>query len=274
MTISWFHAPSFGSQASTSSSDGMLTLDLIQEEDAPDGCDKSMRVTVDKSPASSNSTPSPSDPQRLSPDSARTSPASAAASSDFQNKSQSLPRQSDIPWERSGGEASGGPGAHTPQPGRKLTTAEKSRCASMDEILSHSEPRGTRRPGMPHCPASAPAASLRPINQLQDLICQKLERTQELLTEVRAGGEKDGGGGVRAEAERLLEEATSTWGQARDVLEEVKELRALCKQLDSSVAGTSVNGGLTTSVSAHSSPTTLGGKLKSPQQTSYRKSLM
>lgn len=264
-------------QASTSSSDGMLTLDLIQEEDAPDACDKSMRITVDKSPASSNSTPSPSDPQRLSPDSARTSPASGAASSDSQNKSQSLPRQSDIPWERSGGESSGGPGgAHTPQPGRKLTAAEKSRCASMDEILSHSETRGSRRPGMPHCPASAPAASLRPINQLQDLICQKLERTQELLTEVRRSGEREGGGSgsVRAEAERLLEEATSTWGQARDVLEEVKELRALCKQLDSSVAGTSANGGLTTSVSAHSSPTTLGGKLKSPQQTNYRKSLM
>lgn len=255
----------------------MLTLDLIQEEDAPDACDKSMRITLDKSPASSNSTPSPSDPQRLSPDSARTSPATGAASSDCQNKSQSLPRQSDIPWDCSGGESSGGPGAHTPQPGRKLTTAEKSRCASMDEILSHSEMRGSHRPAMPHCPASAPAASLRPINQLQDLICQKLERTQELLTEVRSSGEKDGGGSgsVRAEAERLLEEATCTWGQARDVLEEVKELRALCKQLDSSVAGTSANGGLTTSVSAHSSPTTLGGgKLKSPQQTNYRKSLM
>lgn len=263
----------------------MLTLDLIQEEDAPDACDKSMRITVDKSPASSNSTPSPSDPQRLSPDSARTSPASGVASPDAQNKSQSLPRQSDIPWERSGGESSGGPGARTPQPGRKLTAAEKSRCASMDEILSHSETRGSRRPGIPHCPASAPAAALRPINQLQDLICQKLERTQELLTEVRSNGEKDGGGvggaasssTARAEAERLLEEATSTWGQARDVLEEVKELRALCKQLDSSVAGAtnSANGGLTTSVSAHSSPTTtLGGKLKSPQQTNYRKSMM
>ncbi|XP_076136360.1 pleckstrin homology domain-containing family O member 1b [Alosa pseudoharengus] len=271
--------------ASTSSSDGMLTLDLIQEEDAPDSCDKSLRITVDKSPGSSSSTPTSSDPQRLNPDSARTSPATGAASSEAQSKSQSLPRHGDIPWECSGGESSGGAGgARTPQTGRKLTPAEKSRCASMDEILSHSETRvgGARRPGMPHCPTSAPAATLRPINQLQDLICQKLERTQELLTEVRSGGagEKDGAGagGVRAEAERLLEEATSTWGQARDVLEEVKELRALCKHLDSSVAGAAVgvsaNGGLTSSVSAHNSPTTLGSKLKSPQQTHYRKSLM
>ncbi|XP_062394289.1 pleckstrin homology domain-containing family O member 1b [Sardina pilchardus] len=289
--------------ASTSSSDGMLTLDLIQEEDAPDSCDKSLRITVDKSPGSSCSTPTPSDPQRLSPASARTSPtagAAAATSSEAQSKSQSLPRQGDIPWECSGGESSGGlGGARTPQTGRKLTPAEKSRCASMDEILSHSETRGggvggagSRRPGMPHCSSSAPAAALRPINQLQDLICQKLERTQELLTEVRSGGaaEKDsgaggggggagaGGGTARAEAERLLEEATSTWGQARDVLEEVKELRALCKHLDSSVAGgaagVSANGGLTSSVSAHNSPTTLGGKLKSPQQSHYRKSMM
>ncbi|XP_012692923.1 pleckstrin homology domain-containing family O member 1b [Clupea harengus] len=263
--------------ASTSNSDGMLTLDLIHEEDAPDSCEKSLRITVDKPTSSSNSTPAASDPQRLSPDSARTS--SASTSWEAQSKSQSLPRQSDIPWDSSGKEPGGGQGARTPQPGRKLTPAEKSRCASMDEILSHSETRAaaaaSRRPAMPHCPASAPAASLQPISQLQDLICQKLERTQELLTEVRGGAEKDDG--VRAEAERLLEEATSTWGQARDVLEEVKELRALCKQLDSSGAGATAacgNGTLTSAASANSSLTTLGGKLKSPQQTHYRKSLM
>lgn len=255
----------------------MLTLDLIHEEDAPDSCEKSLRITVDKPTSSSNSTPAASDPQRLSPDSARTS--SASTSWEAQSKSQSLPRQSDIPWDSSGKEPGGGQGARTPQPGRKLTPAEKSRCASMDEILSHSETRAaaaaSRRPAMPHCPASAPAASLQPISQLQDLICQKLERTQELLTEVRGGAEKDDG--VRAEAERLLEEATSTWGQARDVLEEVKELRALCKQLDSSGAGATAacgNGTLTSAASANSSLTALGGKLKSPQQTHYRKSLM
>ncbi|KAL2084592.1 hypothetical protein ACEWY4_020110 [Coilia grayii] len=258
--------------ASTSNSDGMLTLDLIHEEDAPSSCDKSLRVTVDKSPNSCHSTPTPttSDPQRLSPDSARTTTATASSSSsEAQSKSQSLPRQSDIPWECSGAE---GQGARTPQPGRKLTPAEKNRCASMDEILSHSEIRGSRKPAMPHCSASAPpgASSLHPISQLQDLICQKLERTQELLTEVRGSGADRDSGGARAEAERLLEEATSTWGQARDVLEEVKELRALCKQLDSGTA----NGTLTSSVSASGSPSTPSGKVKSPQQTNYRKSLL
>lgn len=264
----------------------MLTLDLIQEEDLPDG----LRVTVDKSPTSCSSTPAASspDPQRLlSPDSAHNG---TATSGDTHSKSQSLPRQTEAA-------VGAGGGARTPQPGRKLTAAEKSRCASMDEILTHSEPRhhhaigtssstGFRKGGMgmPHCSASAPAASLHPVSQLQELICQKLERTQELLVEVRRGSGGVGGGvgerdsGARAEAERLLEEATSTWGQARDVLEEVKELRALCKQLDSGGGGAAGTANGTLSASASASPITANatpsGKVKSPQQTNYRKSLM
>lgn len=143
---------------------------------------------------------------------------------------------------------------------KKTPTSDKNRCASMDEILTHCETRA-----LPHCSTSAP---VQPISQLQDLITQKLERTQGLLTEVRVQGKGKGSPAgkssspevQRMEAARLLEEAVSTWGQARDVLEEVKELRALYKQLDSASSVTL-------------SPPQ-NGKLNSPQQTNHRKSMM
>ncbi|XP_066539981.1 pleckstrin homology domain-containing family O member 1b [Hoplias malabaricus] len=228
--------------ASTSSSDGMLTLDLIQEEDAPasEGKDyeKNFHLTVNSSV-----------------DSCKLTPGAEATV-----KSQSLPRRSECGWDWSDNQS------QTPKTGKKLTGTEKNRCASMDEILSHSDKRANKK-ALPHCPVSAPAHS---IGQLQALISQKLERTQELLTEVRGPGQSKGkdstsgkgssAEGQRAEAERLLVEAASTWGQARDVLEEVKELRVLYRQLDSA------------------SPTVLSsspsGKQKKQQQTNYRKSMM
>ncbi|KAI4895292.1 hypothetical protein NFI96_011131 [Prochilodus magdalenae] len=222
--------------ASTSSSDGMLTLDLIQEEDvpAPEG-----KLTAN-SCVDSKLLPCP----------------------EATGKSQSLPRKSESAWDWSVSDSQ----SQTPKAGKKLTGAEKNRCASMDEILSHSETRATKKP-IPHCSVSAP---VHPVGHLQELISQKLERTQELLTEVRGpdkGRGKDstpGKGssveGQRAEAERLLEEAASTWGQARDVLEEVKELRVLYRQLDSA-----------SSTALSSSPS---DKLKNQQQTNYRKSMM
>ncbi|XP_066577527.1 pleckstrin homology domain-containing family O member 1 [Amia ocellicauda] len=230
--------------ASTSTSDGMLTLDLIQEEDASSpepqaACEKGYRVDLDKpAPPSSSSKP----------------PGPGGAG---EGKSESLPRKSEISWERTG-EAQG---ARTPQVAKRLCPAEKSRCASLEEILSGSESRAKWA-----CPASP--ATTPPLHQLQDLIAQRLERTQELLAEVK-GRERKGkdsppakgkdSGGSRAEAERLLQEAASTWGQAREVLEEVKELRALYQQMD-------------LSPSAPLSPSQ--GKLKSPQQTHHRKSMM
>ncbi|KAL7874739.1 hypothetical protein SRHO_G00057090 [Serrasalmus rhombeus] len=231
--------------ASTSSSDGMLTLDLIQEEDVPaseekDACEKNFHLTPKSCVDSSKLLPGAEAP----------------------GKSQSLPRKSESAWDWSVSDNQ----SQTPKAGKKLTGAEKNRCASMDEILSHSETRATKRP-IPHCSVSAPT---HPIGHLQELISQKLERTQELLTEVKGpsqGKGKDstpGKGssaeGQRAEAERLLEEAASTWGQARDVLEEVKELRVLYRQLDSA-----------TSTAPCSSPSS---KLKNQQQTNYRKSMM
>ncbi|XP_067094849.1 pleckstrin homology domain-containing family O member 1b isoform X1 [Osmerus mordax] len=269
--------------ASQSSSDGMLTLDLIQEEDGSSPevggiCDRPFRVDKDK--------------LHLTPDCPRSKTdgaLSAMTASEACGKSHSLPRETGVAWEdKQRGEECGGaekPSLHTPQPGKRLTPAEKSRCASMDEILSHSETRATkpRNAGMPHSPASAPTGSLVPISQLQDLISQKLEKTQELLTEVRGiqsegdsaergkakgkdspTGSKGSSEDTRAEAERLLKEAASTWGQAKDVLEEVKELRALYRQLDSP---TSTANGTPSSLSPHTPS-------HSAKQTPYRKSLM
>ncbi|XP_056235961.1 pleckstrin homology domain-containing family O member 1b [Seriola aureovittata] len=214
--------------ASTSSSDGMLTLDLIQEEDAlsqgANSCN-GFRADLDKS--------------HLSPDCPRskTDGALSTRAAEASGKSQSLPREVVVVWEKTG------PG-QTPQPGRGLTTAEKNRCASMDEILSHSETKAAKNKNTPltRSPASTPPGATTPISQLQELISQKLEKTEQLLTEVR--GEADGEHGkvkrkeaaevAQGEVERLLKEAAAAWSQAREVLEEVKELRALYRQLDSS----------------------------------------
>lgn len=188
----------------------MLTLDLIQEEDVPsprgaDGCD-TIRVCPD-CPRS------------------KTDVALSARTGGAPGKSQSLPREVAVVWEMAGP-------AHTPQPGQQLTTAEKNRCASMDEILTHSETKVAR--------SATSTGFVAPVSQLQQLINQKLEKTEKLLTEVRGeAGDwgrmkgKESAEGVRAEAERLLKEAALAWNQAREVLEEVKELRALCRQLDS-----------------------------------------
>ncbi|KAM9851930.1 pleckstrin homology domain-containing family O member 1b [Aulostomus maculatus] len=195
--------------ASTCSSDGMLTLDLIQEEDipcpqGPDGC-RSFRVNLDRS--------------HLAPDCpwSKTDGAVSARTAETSGKSHSLPR-----------EVVGS--AQTPQPGPRLTQAEKNRCVSMDEI---------RSVPLSCSLALTPTDAMAPINQLQGLISLKLARTQQLLTEMHgwadgeAGKVTDSAEGARAKAERLLQEATAAWGQAHKVLEEVTELQALYRQLDS-----------------------------------------
>ncbi|XP_074539785.1 pleckstrin homology domain-containing family O member 1-like [Halichoeres trimaculatus] len=210
--------------ASTSSSDGMLTLDLIQEEDSlppqgANGCD-AFRVDLDKSLA------------HLSPDCPRskTDGALSVRAAEASGKSQSLPREVAVVWEQTGP-------AHTPQPGKRLTPAEKNRCASMDEILSHSENKAVKNKNR-----TSSGVTAAPLSRLQDLISQKLEKTERLLTEARGEAEgergkvkgKESPEATRAEAERLLKEAEAAWSQAREVLEEVKELKELYRQLDSS----------------------------------------
>ncbi|KAJ8004866.1 hypothetical protein DPEC_G00140750 [Dallia pectoralis] len=262
--------------ASTSTSDGMLTLDLIQEEDSrsTDGQDcAGFQVDVDKS-------------GRVSPDCVRSktegaiSNISLATPVEASGKSQSLPREAAVVCDGKQRLQSPVGKSCTPQPGKRLTAAEKSRCASMDEILAHSETRAAKpRAAIPRSAASSPAATVPPVSQLQDLIAQKLERTQELLKEVRGAqgeeaervkgrgkdspgnrGSKGSSEGARVEVERLLKEAAATWGQAMEVLDEVKELRALYRQLDSS-----------STPSASLSPLTPSG---SGKQTHYRKSMM
>lgn len=104
----------------------------------------------------------------------------------------------------------------TPQPDRR-PGAEKNLCASMDRILDQTV---------------LPAQTAAPVGRLQELIHQKLEKTERLLTEVRSDGEPGKADGARGEAERLLKEATAAWKQAREVLEEVQELKALYRQLE------------------------------------------
>ncbi|TMS01254.1 Pleckstrin homology domain-containing family O member 1 [Larimichthys crocea] len=211
--------------ASTSSSDGMLTLDLIQEEDSG------------RSPQGAE----------LSPDCPRskTDGALSARTAEASGKSQSLPREVVVVWEHTDP-------AQTPPSGKRLTTAEKNRCASMDEILTHSETKAVKNKTTAATHPLACTGTVAPVNQLQELISQKLEKTERLLTEVRAevDGEaaecgkikaKESSEGARAEAERLLKEAAAAWSQAREVLEEVKELRALYRQLDSTSSITPSN---------------------------------
>ncbi|XP_034466641.1 pleckstrin homology domain-containing family O member 1b [Hippoglossus hippoglossus] len=190
--------------ASTSLSDGTLTLDLIQEEHAPSKgavvCD-ALRVNLDTC--------------LLSPDCPRskTEATLSTRTAEASGKSHSLPREVAVVWEQ------------TPQPAKRLTTTEKNRCVSMDEILSHSETTVTNKKTATR---STSTATVTLINQLQELIGQKLQKTEQLLTEVRweLKGEEP------AEAEKLLKEAATAWRQAREVLEEVKELRALYRELD------------------------------------------
>lgn len=177
------------------------------------------------------------DKSHLSPDCPRskTDGALSARAAEASGKSQSLPREVVVVWEH-------------PSPGQasQLTVAEKNRCASMDEILTHSETKATENKTTLHSPASTPSSTAAPIARLQDLIAQKLEKTERLLMEVRAEAEagkvragKESVEGAHVETERLLKEASAAWSQAHEVLEEVKELRALYRKLDSN--GTKIN---------------------------------
>lgn len=189
-------------QTSTSPSDG-LTLDLIQDAASPPGAD----LCWDSKGGSR----------------AKGDDALSVRTAGASGKSRSLPREAAVVWEQ--------------------TTAEKNRCLSMDQILTHSEPEAA--------PACRPAASSRaaPVNHLQQLIRQKLEKTEQLLKEAREAepvevesAEAEPAEGAAATTERLLREAVEAWNRAHEVLEQVKELRALYQQLDSSTPVAPGNG--------------------------------
>ncbi|XP_061912533.1 pleckstrin homology domain-containing family O member 1-A isoform X1 [Entelurus aequoreus] len=78
--------------------------------------------------------------------------------------------------------------SRTPQPGKKSVVQGRSRCASMDEVLS-SRPamiRSELRSVLRRCPPEEEGgASVQPVGQLQSLIAQRMQRAQELLEEMR-----------------------------------------------------------------------------------------
>ncbi|OCT69100.1 pleckstrin homology domain-containing family O member 1 isoform X1 [Xenopus laevis] len=211
--------------ASTSTSDGMLTLDLIQEEDiSPEdqgSCDKSFRVDLDKSVAHLASKRRRSDSEKC-PEKGR---------------SENLQGRDQVFWDKLGPhrDSFGKGTTYTPQVPKKLSYSEKNKCASMEEILSRSDSSGQR-------PMSKKPPESERLSYLQELITEKIDKTQELLTEVKDCGESKKKGketsckvdseNVLQEAERLLGEASSNWRQARKVLQEIKELRDLYKQAD------------------------------------------
>lgn len=192
----------------------MLTLDLIQEEDASpeeqSSCEQSFRVDLDKSVAQLASTRRRSDSENFR--------------SSEKGKSESL----QMSWEKWGThrDSFGKGTTYTPQVPKKLSFSEKNKCASMEEILARSDSSGLRP-----VPIKVPEAER--LSRIQELISQKIDKTQELLTEVQECGEgKKKGQEDLEEAERLLGEASANWRQARKVLQEIKELRDLYKQAD------------------------------------------
>ncbi|XP_013811985.1 pleckstrin homology domain-containing family O member 1 isoform X2 [Apteryx mantelli] len=252
--------------ASTSTSDGMLTLDLIQEEDAsPEDhstCEESFRVDLDKSVAHLTAGRHRSDSENVKSEKGRTG---------------SLPRREVTSWDRSGqrNDSFDKGTMYTPQVPKKLSLSEKNKCASMEEILSRrdsSTHRAVLRRGLEAQFASAEPEQL---SRIQELVALKLEKTQELLTEVKGYGEgkrktkdsntsttttsssssssKSDSERILQESERLLGEASSTWSQAKRVLQEIKELRDLYKQFEQQQSDS---------------------KPKQSSQSQYRKSMM
>ncbi|XP_054988546.1 pleckstrin homology domain-containing family O member 1 [Sorex araneus] len=212
--------------ASTSTSDGMLTLDLIQEEDpAPEGsasCADSFRVDLDKSVAQLAGSRRRADSDRVQPSADRA-------------------RGFSRPWEKPD---KGAP--YTPQAPKKLTPTEKGRCASLEEILAQRDP-GLGRPLQLQAKDPPTPSTPQPgqLSRIQDLVARKLEKTQELLAEVQGLGDRKRKAKdpqrsppgsepqqLLQETERLLGEASSNWSQAKRVLQEVRELRDLYRQMD------------------------------------------
>ncbi|CAB1320914.1 unnamed protein product [Coregonus sp. 'balchen'] len=154
----------------STSSDGMLTLDLVHEEDDSTPEDEeerfwenNFRVDLDKRTTGR---------QRSGTD---VSKLCVTTRDPRVPKTGSLPRGSELSWGRAHHlEAQ----SRTPQPGKRFSAQGRSRCASMDEVLSSRPARGVLRPR----PTDEP---VQPVGQLQSLIAQKMQRAQELLEEMR-----------------------------------------------------------------------------------------
>ncbi|XP_051992579.1 pleckstrin homology domain-containing family O member 1-A isoform X1 [Xyrauchen texanus] len=147
----------------SSSSDGMLTLDLVNELDAAmfddDEWMKDHQVSIDKLAPSR---------RRAGTDVSRP----PASITENKVKTSSLPRCNEFSWSQENQ-------SHTPQSGKKVFAQGRNRCASMDDALSRGERKPTKKNGLQATLAQSPTG------HLQDLITQKLQRTQELLAEIQ-----------------------------------------------------------------------------------------
>ncbi|XP_067831927.1 pleckstrin homology domain-containing family O member 1-like [Heptranchias perlo] len=216
--------------ASTSTSDGMLTLDLIQEEDGGT-CGESFCMDLDRCTNQLGAAHEASAKTSEKGDTAMEKERSSRKSS-LRKKGDSRQRESAASLDREG--------TCSPEISKKLPFAELNKCAS-EEILSRagSAHRSVLRKGFE---AQFGSMQQEQLGRVRELIALKLERTQQLLLE--AGGHegkkrqnrdlsgKSDAQSALHETERLLGEALSNWSQAKQVLEEIKELRDLCKQLD------------------------------------------
>ncbi|KAF7210801.1 pleckstrin homology domain-containing family O member 1-A isoform X1 [Nothobranchius furzeri] len=181
----------------STSSHGMLTLDLVAEEDGfppdydddlQDSWENSFRVDLQKEGSGGGRQRAGTDVSKL-----------RATPKEPKVKTSSLPRGSELSW----GKHLEVPKVHknqqvqvlqaqsrTPQPGKRFSMQGRSRCASMDEVLS-SRPamiRSEFRSALRRCTTEEEAgsgASAQPVGQLQSLIAQKMQRAQELLEEMR-----------------------------------------------------------------------------------------
>ncbi|KAA0710382.1 Pleckstrin -like proteiny domain-containing family O member 1-A [Triplophysa tibetana] len=143
----------------STTSDGMLTLDLVNEEDAgmldddQDDWMKDHEVSLDKlAPAR----------RRAGTDVSR--PPSSIT--DAKMNTGSLPRQSEFSHSFQ---------SHTPPNKKNVLALCRNRCASMDDVLSRGERKTTKNETLAQSPT----------DHLQDLIAQRLQRTQELLAEIQ-----------------------------------------------------------------------------------------
>ncbi|GLD69074.1 pleckstrin homology domain-containing family O member 1-A-like protein [Lates japonicus] len=196
----------------STSSHGMLTLDLVAEEDGffPDYNDdsresweKSFRVDLQRGDSCGQVAVVGSrrvgGRQRAGTDVSKLR--SKATSKEPKVKTGSLPRGSERSWgKQSHLEASKvlktqqvevlQAQSRTPQPGKRFSMQGRSRCASMDEVLS-SRPamiRSELRSALRRCPTEEEAGGcspVQPVGQLQSLIAQRMQRAQELLEEMR-----------------------------------------------------------------------------------------
>ncbi|KAM4725815.1 pleckstrin homology domain-containing family O member 1-like isoform 2-T3 [Anableps anableps] len=184
----------------STSSHGMLTLDLVAEEDGfcldyddDESWEDSFRVDLQKEGSGGGV----GGRQRAGTDVSKL----RVTSKEPKVKTGSLPRGSERSWGKQPHlEASKAQKnqqvqvlqaqSRTPQPGKRFSMQGRSRCASMDEVLS-SRPamiRSEFRSALRRCPTEEEAgsgSSAQPVGQLQSLIAQRMQRAQELLEEMR-----------------------------------------------------------------------------------------